>query len=246
MQNNYFRRSSRLHRRVRAILGLQGREIHFLHLRKCAGTQVGTLARQINGIGKVRILKHGHGMGLKDLPASAEYFFSIRDPISRFHSGFYGHKQRRHNPHHHKSRRLDRHERQAIADFDHANDLAESLFADGPLGDKAFGAMKTLRHLAKGQADWFLHTGAFLDSHPPIWILRQELFDTDFERFLQRANLDEVAAKIEVSTDDLASNRRNHGEVPPFSDKAQANLRRWYEQDFVFVDMCHRWLEAQG
>jgi hypothetical protein len=78
-----------------------------------------------------------------------------------------------------------------------------------------------------------------------IWILRQEYFDQDYAHFLDHTGLDFASDGIFATTDPLAANRRDYGDVPPFSENAYDYLRRWYAQDFVFVDMCHHWLEER-
>ncbi len=63
--------------------------VHFLHVGKAAGTQVKHVIEQVNRprlAGK--LVKHDHRIGLADLPHDDDYFFSTRDPVTRFKSGF--------------------------------------------------------------------------------------------------------------------------------------------------------------
>jgi len=70
-------------------------DIHFLHIGKCAGTQILSITKQVNAKTSGRkIRKHGHDVFLRHLPEEADFFFSIRDPTSRFRSGFYSRKRK--------------------------------------------------------------------------------------------------------------------------------------------------------
>lgn len=217
-------------------------DIHFLHIGKCAGTQIRNISEQLLALkAERRIVKHSHDVFLKDLPRQAEYFFSIREPISRFRSGFYSRK-RKGAPRLH--REWTQYERPAFADFEHANDLAESLFAEGERGLKAWAAMKSIRHTAQNQADWFFWYGTFLDVRPPVWIIRQERFDEDLEVFLRRAKLESHGASLELARDSLEAHANDYSGLPPLSERAKDNLRRWYAQDIEFYRMCDTWLDA--
>ena len=116
------------------------RTVHFLHLRKNAGTQIKFVAQQINENNEnCWVESHKHRVRLNDLPPEAEHFFSIRDPITRFKSAFYSRK-RKGQP------RIfidwSPEEKEIFSTFEHANDLAEALFEDSSRGSLAFGAMK--------------------------------------------------------------------------------------------------------
>jgi hypothetical protein len=65
----------------------------FLHIGKNAGTQILHLANQLQHDGIV-INKMPHRSKLRDIDENDQYFFSIRDPISRFKSGFYSRKRK--------------------------------------------------------------------------------------------------------------------------------------------------------
>lgn len=225
---------------LRKVARSKGRQrIHFLHIGKNAGTQMKGIAKQVNATSKkVAIVKHGHDVFLKDIPADEAYAFSIRDPLSRFRSGFYSRK-RKGQPKTYNE--WNAYEAEAFATFDHANDLAEALFAEGDLGLRAFGAMKTIRHTAQNQSDWFYCCGNFLTVRPPVWIIRQKHFDTDVQDFARRAGLDVTFA---LSDAPERAHRNDYSDIPPLSDKAVENLRRWYVQDFEFLRACETWLDA--
>ncbi|SHF80260.1 Sulfotransferase family protein [Loktanella atrilutea] len=215
------------------------RVLHFLHIGKAAGTQVRHLARQVNAAqDRWRIVKHDHNTNLRDLTREDAYFFSIRDPLTRFVSGFYSRK-RKGQPRLNVPWTMD--ERQAFKRFPHANDLAEALFAPGARGLDAIAAIKSIRHTSKNQVDWFESRGALLTVQPPVWILRQERFEADWASLVRRLGL---TGKFTPTRDDAKSHRNDYSDVPPLSAKARANLTTWYVQDIHFYEMCATWLDS--
>ena len=218
-------------------------EIHFLHIGKNAGTYIKRISEAINQRCPDRpIVTHTHDFFLKHLPPKANYFFSLRDPVSRFKSGFYSQKNYG-RPAFDVPWTAD--EEITFGEFEHANDLAESLFAEGDLGVKAWAAINSIRHTAQNQSDWFYLRGNFLQLTPPVWIIRQENFDEDLEIFLARAGYDIALEDLVAPPRSTASNSNDYSDIPPISDKGKENLRRWYAQDFEFYRACEGWLDAQ-
>ncbi len=215
-------------------------DIHFLHIGKCAGSQVAQISKQINKIPDGRkIIKHRHDVFLRNINRNADYFFSIRHPISRFTSGFYSRK-REGAPRLQVPWTMD--DAFAFTHFEHANDLAEALFEKTDLGHRAWAAIKSIRHTAQNQSDWFYCRGGFLYTRPPIWILRQESFDADLAVFFERANLDLGGHKVKITSDPKAAHANDYSNIPPLSEKAREKLSLWYAQDIAFYDLCEDWM----
>jgi hypothetical protein len=110
---------------------------------------------------------------------------------------------------------------------------------------KAWAAINSIRHTAQNQSDWFYLRGNFLRLTPPVWIIRQENFNEDFEIFLKRAGYNIALEDIMTRPDPTASNRGDYSDIPPISEKGKENLRRWYAQDFELYRACEDWLEAR-
>ena len=217
------------------------RVIHFLHIGKNAGSQVMSIANQFNDLSRRRtILKRKHDIFLKDIPSDDDYFFSIRDPISRVRSGFYSRK-RKGQPRIYSE--WSAYDELAFSEFEHANDLAECLFGNGETGARAWAAMKSIRHTAQNQSDWFYCCGNFLRVRPPIFIIRQESFDRDISAFIGTADPDVEISRIRLSSNAVESHRNDYSGVPPLSPRAIENLRSWYAQDFSFCKLCNDWIE---
>ena len=217
--------------------------IHFLHIGKCAGTQIAHAIEILNqDYGKTVIKKQPHGVYLRDIPQEAQYFFSIREPLSRFRSGFYSRK-RKGMPRYKVE--WNSGEAKAFADFEHANDLAEALFEDGERGQLAFSAIRSIRHTARNQVDWFVLDGDFLENRPPLWIIRQERFADDMARLSERLGEDLEILGSSAPKDQTERHSNDYTGVPDFSEKAIASLTRWYAQDIAFYAHCERWLDGQ-
>ena len=215
-------------------------KIHFLHIGKNGGVQIRHLSKQINSKqSRYHIKTHPHQVHLYDLPPNDKYFFSIRNPVNRFVSGFYSRK-RKGAPRF--LREWSAHETRAFKDFEHANDLAEALYEEGELGAKAFRALKSIGHCSINQADWFSRCGYFLEIRPPVFIIRQENLSEDMKEFQTRIGFDGV---LEEQTDPGLAHKFDYTGTPKLSEKAVKNLREWYWQDSTFYRQCEEWIATQ-
>lgn len=229
-----------LRRRLRSIAPTRSHPattVHFLHVSKAAGTQIGQVIKQINSSSFERkFVKHGHEVALFNLPQDQDYFFSVRDPVSRFKSGFYS-RQRKGQPRYYNE--WSEQERLAFENFPHANDLAEALFTPGQRGREAVAAIRAIQHCSRNLVDWFKFHGHMFEIRPPIWILRQEHFARDLGVFLKRCGYE---GTLELAADKTRSHANDYSGIPELSDRARENLRRWYVQDYAFLDLCQEWM----
>ncbi|MEM7665234.1 MAG: hypothetical protein AAF250_05210 [Pseudomonadota bacterium] len=222
----------RVHRSTRG-----KRVVYFLHIGKAAGSQVKQMMTQVNREASGVMMKaQGHDVTLADLPEPSDYFFSIRDPITRFRSGFYSRKRR--------GRPLNDiawspHEATAFANFEHAADLAEALFAPGEEGMRAAAAIKSIRHTAQDQIDWFALAGDIFSVRPPVWVLRQEHLEADMAVLIERLGLDVTP---EPRRDAKGAHANDYSSAPELSEAGIANLERWYAQDLAFYDAVETWM----
>ena len=217
------------------------REIAFLHIGKNAGTQIMHLAEQLKPHG-LHIHQLSHATKLYEVPENLPYFFSIRDPITRFKSGFYSRK-RKGQPRIYVE--WTRAEALAFGKFEHANDLAEALFRPDALGLMAAQAIQAIRHTSMQQIDWFERVG-FLSVRPPVWVIRQENFEPDFDVFLARMGLALRCSDLQPARDPAAAHRNDYSHAPELSDLAKRNLAQWYARDVVFYDLCAQWMKING
>ena len=214
-------------------------DIAFLHIGKNAGTQIAYICKQLE-ILNYKIVQCSHDTKLKHLNKGVRYFFSIRNPIDRFPSGFYSRK-RKGLPRIY----VEWTECEAIAfqKFSHANDLAESLFRTDYIGTDARAAIKSIRHTGMQQDDWF-EGFAFLNQRPPIHIIRQEHLAQDMNLFLEL-----LGCKIDVteliSPDIKVSHKNEYKDTPNLSNTAINNLKKWYVQDDFFYEACCDWIKGK-
>jgi len=187
------------------------------------------------------IKNFGHNFRLLDLPKENKYFFSIRNPASRFISGFYSRK-RKGQPRIYSE--WSDHEIVAFQKFEHANELAEDLFLSGSRGISARQAIKSISHTGMQQIDWFQRC-AYLEVQPPLTIIRQEFFNKDMQRLL---DLLDVGLDISglLTEDKMQAHSNNYDQCPNLSDLAIANLEKWYIQDYMFYERCEEWLNSKN
>lgn len=217
---------------------MSSNEISFLHIGKNAGTQVMHIAEQLESF-DINITGCGHGVKLSNLSDDSKYFFSIRNPINRFRSGFYSRK-RKGMPRIYSE--WNKHEARAFESFEHANDLAEALFCKSDRGYSAAKAIQSISHTAMQQIDWFTRTG-YLEHEPPIWIIRQEVFEDDMNMLFKRLGLALSISDVDLAQDQETAHKNDYSETPVLTELAVANLKTWYARDFVFYELCERWIE---
>lgn len=222
------------------IRNVEKERIFYLHVSKTAGTALADAFSRVNKFSNVKIKRAPHEIGLYDIPDGARYFFSTRDPIERFRSGFYCRLEHRNDPRH----KWTPQEHRAFADFPHANDLAEALFSESELGRKAACAMLTIQHPARNFVQWFRFQGYALVNRPPIWIIRLETLEEDFRQLLARIG---VTAEVDLKRGNKIVGKGDYEKhsAPDLSDLAKENLRQWYRSDFEFLKVCDEWIQAQ-
>ena len=215
--------------------------IHFLHIGKNAGNQIKHLASLVNDASlKYRILVHRHNVTLSDIPADARYFFSIRSPVSRFKSGFYSRKRMGRPLRNSKWSEM---EQRAFERFEHADEIATALFKNGSEGRDAMCAIKSIKHCANDQISWFTGQLYFLDTRPPVGIIRTESLESDFNAMLARLG---GSIAFTSTSDPVLSHRNDYSKTVDLSEEAVENLKRWYGQDMEFYRHCEAWIRAQG
>lgn len=208
-----------------------------LHNRKTAGTALKDMIAQQQQISPIPVHCFGHAMTLpqfvNDYPHAKAIFF-VRDPISKFVSGFYS-RLREGQPRYYFP--WSSAEKRAFKYFEHPNELAEALSAWNPFRRyAAFHAMRSIGHV-KHTLVAFLGTPTFLQQHARhiAFIGHQPDFVQDINyvrRFLQMN--DEV-----LPPDDAVRAHRNPSDADRYlSERAINNLYKWYTKDFEIYAWC--------
>src|SRR5262245_9750479 len=170
---------------------LQGKSIvHILHIGKTGGSAVNDALRANLDTRTYKIELHGHGFALDEVPVGDKVVFLVRDPISRFVSGFFSRK-RMGEPRYHIP--WSPGEAAAFRSFGTPNELAIALSSeDSNTRESAVQAMKSIQHVNSSYWDWFGTEEYFLARLPDILFIGfQETLDSDFLILRQKLNLSE-------------------------------------------------------
>lgn len=206
---------------------------HFLHIGKSGGTAVKTALKPLVEAGPFDLVLHRHPFTLAKIPEGEAFFFSLRDPIERFVSGFSS-RQREGRPRHYRP--WGPYERLAFSRFETANALALALWSeDDDERQAAEQAMRSVQHLNSvwswfGSAEAFRARERFL-----LKVLFVDHLDDDFAELVDILGLGPLGPVL--PHDDVARNR-TPSKPEPLDDQAVANLRQWYAPDYEFFEMC--------
>jgi MoaA/NifB/PqqE/SkfB family radical SAM enzyme len=216
-------------------LGERRREvIHLLHVRKTGGT---ALKHALEGhlfTERYVIIGHDHPTRLRDVPLGEQAVFFLRDPLTRFVSGFYC-RQRNGQPRYNSVWTTG--ERAAFERFQSPNELARTLSSGGVEGELARTAMVAIQHLCSNLT-WLESEEYLLSRLPDIFYIGfQETLNADFEGLRQKLGL---PADLRLTDDEIAANRNPSHLEYNLDEVAVANLRDWYAADQRMVEFCRR------
>jgi hypothetical protein len=214
-----------------------------LHNRKTAGTALKeVIAQQKQRTPDMQVQCFEHAMTLptfvKEYPEAKAIFF-VREPISRFISGFYS-RLREGRPRYYYP--WSSREARAFKRFQHPNVLAEALSSWNPITRWfAISAMRSIGHVRHRYED-FLGTLSFLEKIAGriAFIGHQKEFDADLVRLRE---LLEIDLDITAPTDETKAHRNPKDLDKQLSERAVANLRKWYRRDFQIYEWCLGWRE---
>jgi hypothetical protein len=202
---------------------------HFLHVGKAAGTALKYALTDVERSSRYRLILHTHFTRLDAVPEDDFFFFCVRDPISRFLSGFLS-RQREGRPRYVIPWRED--EKTAFSRFDSADGLAVALSAGGRRQQEAEDAMGAIRHVRDSYWTWFKDPHYFRQrSDHVLWVGRQESLDVE-------SLSSSLGVKALHLPDDPVVAHLNTEEKPALSDLARENLRNWYAKDYEFLELC--------
>jgi hypothetical protein len=218
------------------------RFLHFLHLPKTGGTAVtAALEPHVRGAG-YRLILHGHGFRLQDVPRGEKAFFFLRDPITRFVSGFHS-RQREGRPRY--ERPWSAGEARAFRRFATPDALATALTADDlEVRGAAIEAMHVIQHVNARYGRWLGDEEYLRSRAADVWFVgRQESLDEDFEWV--RAALS-LPREVALPRDDVGAHRSPAGLDTGLGSTATDNLRAWYAADYRVLEICDRMKSDPG
>ena len=204
--------------------------IHMLHIGKTGGTAAWFALQSAALPANVRLLKHRHGVKLPDIPAGESVLFFVRDPITRFISGFYS-RQRKGQPRYYFEWSED--EATAFAEFSSPGELAESLTTDRR--QTAVAAFHSIQHVSDSYWGWFVNEDYFLERLDDIYFVgAQEQLSEDMTR-LQRVL--GIPGDLLLPESDVQAHRNPSHLDYELSEAAVFNLREWYADDYRFLEL---------
>lgn len=209
-----------------------------LHNRKTGGTALKDIIdQQKERRPELSVHCFGHAMSfprfVKECPQSVAIFF-VRDPISRFVSGFYS-RFRQGKPRYNFP--WSSAEAKAFAHYQTPNQLAEALSsASFYERNAAKAAMKSIGHVKHTYLD-FLGPLSLLDQEKAriAFIGDQSEFDADLARLRKLLLIDDDIAAPE---DEVRAHKNPSNLDKYLSDKAVTNLNDWYQADYDIYLWC--------
>jgi len=214
---------------------LQGKQVvHFLHIGKTGGTTIKEALRHNLITDNYFIKLHHHNFRLKDVPKGHKIIFFLRDPISRFISGFYSRKRmgrpRINNP-------WCPNEEIAFTQFNTPNELAKCLSSkEKNIKTTAISAMREIDHVKSHFLDWFNDKNYFLSRISDVlYIGFQETLNQDFMNIKKILHLPEF---VELPKDEVKSHKNPSHYDKHLDYDAKQNLRKWYKEDYEFLELC--------
>lgn len=209
------------------------KKVHFLHIGKTGGSVVRAALKPYLDKGKYNLEFHGHRFKLMDVPGGEKVVFFIREPISKFISGFYSRK-RQGRPLYDVPWRPG--EKKAFSKFKTPNELAKALSSkDEELKKAAKSAMKSITHIRTRYWYWFKNKKYFTSRKNDIlFVGTQENLNSDFKKL--KSLLKIKGARL--SKDPIIAHINPTNVDKKISKSSILNLRRWYEEDYKFIDIC--------
>jgi hypothetical protein len=215
--------------------------VHFLHIGKTGGSALKHAFRAYPPEGRYQVVFHKHGVRLRDIREGEAFMFLVRDPISRFVSGFYS-RQREGRP-----RRVSPwspEEKAAFERFATPNELAVAITSPEVAERKAaHAAMSGIAHVRSSYWLWFEDEAYFRSRASDLFFIGfQERLSEDFEILRSRLGLPEEAR---LPFDATLAHRNPENLDKRLSTEAVENLERWYARDFEFLACCRELIDAR-
>lgn len=207
-------------------------QLHLLHIGKTGGSALRNALAPFAESHRVRLERHKYTM--RHVPEGERFGFVIRDPASRFVSGFNS-RLREGRPANYIPSNPD--EKRAFGYFGEANALAEALSSLNPVTrSRARWAMANIGHVRWPHRDWLQDADALRSRRRDLfWIGEQESLAEDFEVLKQRLGL---PSDIRLPADPRAAHRAPSGPDNSLSPKGLRNIQRWYADEYPLLDTC--------
>jgi Sulfotransferase family len=217
--------------------------VHFLHIGKTGGTAIKWALRrsEIPDTPYGPIQLHRHSFKMRQVPLTDRVIFFVRDPISRFMSGFYS-RQSKGQPRYYYE--WTEGERAAFEAFPSPQALAAALGSEEyEQRRQARRAIRSIRHTRP----MYGYTGGplrlRLRSRQIIYIGRLETINADWK---QIKALLELPPELKLPTGPWRAHRQKQPLDMTLDDSARRSLEEAYRGDFKLVEYCDKVRERRG
>lgn len=206
--------------------------MHFLHIGKTGGTAIKHAVYSSAEKGVITL--HVHTVFLRDVPVGEGVFFFLRDPVTRFVSGFNS-RLRQGAPKFVRPWRPE--EAVAFQHFQTPTALAEALSSpDEALRDRATAAMGAITHVKSSYYDWVGsddYLGQRLDDVAVIGF--QETLERDVA-YLKSVGVMPHDGRLPGRADN--AHRTPEGFETTLSALGRTNIEAWYARDIGLYARC--------
>lgn len=210
------------------------RIVHLLHIGKTGGTAVAQALHAHSRTPTHVILKEGHRIQLRHVPPGEQIVFFLRDPITRFISGFYS-RRRMGWPRY--QGQWTPAESEAFSRFETPDAVGRALgSANVHERHGAEQAMRGIYHVQSHYWDWFDNEATFRSRQRDVlFVGRQERLADDFRVLTRLLHLPDA---VQLPDDDVKSHRGALDDDKRMSAAAVGALRDWYREDYGFIKLC--------
>jgi len=196
--------------------------IHFLHIGKTGGTAVKYALKDSLITKDYVIHRHKHKIQFMDIPKGEKIIFFLRDPITRFVSGFYSRKREGKPKYFYP---WSREEKVAFEYFYTPNELALSLSEKNlTIRHKAEKAMRSIGHVKESYWNWFKNEQYFKERVSDIFFIGfQESLSEDFEILKKKLNL---PIEARLPDNDINAHKAPKSDDTFLEEEAISNLKK--------------------
>jgi len=216
--------------------------VHFLHIGKTGGSAIKLALKQGSTNSHYSFKYRPHKIILNDVPEGEKVVFFLRDPVSRFISGFYS-RLRQGQPKYLVP--WSEAEKAAFECFQTPKQLAQALSSGNEeQKNAAENAMNSIQHVNKSYWRWFGNEAYLKHRQTDIFFIGcQEHLNKDFE--ILKAKLG-VTDGVKLPDSDVEAHRNPADLDKALDTVAIENLRCWYKDDYLFIELCKKIAKNQG
>lgn len=203
---------------------------YILHIGKTGGNSLRHVLQPLEQQFGIQVLRHRST--LKDVGPGDRAIFTVREPVSRFISGFNS-RLRQGRPRNDVPWKGG--EIETFARFKAPNELAEALSSPADRA-AAEAAMGSIQHVREHLSHWLGSLDYLRSRQNDIaYVCHQPELTQDFEAIKRLLGLPEELALPE---DPIIAHHTPEGFSTSLSALGEANIRAWYADDFLLYEEC--------